>query len=201
MQSTWPRVICLINGKSCCCSHYYQIISLDIHVWSFRNNNVSMPSWDGIIAAAAKSLQSCPTLCNPMDCSPPGPSIHGIFQAKALEWVPSPSPMHESEKRRWSCSVMSDPQRLHGLQPTRPLCPWDFPGKSTGVGAIAFSEMGSQRCVKDWIADTCVSRPGVVYKGMHAVCQSTTNTSISLKSFYIFFLLKKNILSFYFLFF
>ena len=140
MQSTWPRVICLINGKSCCCSHYYQIISLDIHVWSFRNNNVSMPSWDGIIAAAAKSLQSCPTLCNPMDCSPPGPSIHGIFQAKALEWVPSPSPMHESEKRRWSCSVMSDPQRLHGLQPTRPLCPWDFPGKSTGVGAIAFSD-------------------------------------------------------------
>ena len=37
-------------------------------------------------AAAAKSLQSCPTLCNPMDCSPPGPSIHGIFQARVLEW-------------------------------------------------------------------------------------------------------------------
>ena len=37
-------------------------------------------------AAAAKSLQSCPTLCNPMDCSPPGSSIHGIFQARVLEW-------------------------------------------------------------------------------------------------------------------
>ena len=35
---------------------------------------------------AAKSLQSCPTLCNPMDCSPPGYSIHGIFQARVLEW-------------------------------------------------------------------------------------------------------------------
>ena len=45
-----------------------------------------------------------------------------------------PSPMHESEKWKWSCSVMSDPQRPHGLQPTRLLCPWDFPGKSTGVG-------------------------------------------------------------------
>ena len=37
--------------------------------------------------AAAKSLQSCPTLCNPMDCSLPGSSVHGIFQARVLEWV------------------------------------------------------------------------------------------------------------------
>ena len=38
-------------------------------------------------AAAAKSLQSCPTLCNPIDGSPPGSSIHWIFQARVLEWV------------------------------------------------------------------------------------------------------------------
>ena len=38
-------------------------------------------------AAAAKSLQSCPTLCHPMDCSLPGSSVHGIFQARVLEWV------------------------------------------------------------------------------------------------------------------
>ena len=31
--------------------------------------------------------QSCPTLCDPMDCSPPGSSVHGIFQARILEWV------------------------------------------------------------------------------------------------------------------
>ena len=37
-------------------------------------------------AAAAKSLQSCPTPSNPMDCSPPGSSIHGICQARVLEW-------------------------------------------------------------------------------------------------------------------
>ena len=37
--------------------------------------------------AAAKSLQSCPTLCDPMDCSSPGSSIHGTFQARVLEWV------------------------------------------------------------------------------------------------------------------
>ena len=38
-------------------------------------------------AAAARSLQSCPTLCDPIDCSPPGSSVHGIFQARTLEWV------------------------------------------------------------------------------------------------------------------
>ena len=38
-------------------------------------------------AAAAKSLQSCPTLCNPIDSSPPGSPIPGILQARILEWV------------------------------------------------------------------------------------------------------------------
>ena len=39
----------------------------------------------------AKLLQSCPTLCSPMDCSPPGSSVHGILQARILEWVAVPS--------------------------------------------------------------------------------------------------------------
>ena len=39
------------------------------------------------VAAATKSLQSCPTLCDPIDSSPPGFSVHGIFQARTLEWV------------------------------------------------------------------------------------------------------------------
>ena len=37
-------------------------------------------------AVAAKLLQSCPNLSNPMDCSPPGSSVHEIFQARVLEW-------------------------------------------------------------------------------------------------------------------
>ena len=40
-----------------------------------------------LYAAAAKSLQSCPTLCDPMDGSPPGSSVPGILQARTLEWV------------------------------------------------------------------------------------------------------------------
>ena len=41
----------------------------------------------GILAAAAESLQSCPTLCDPIDGSPPGSSVPGILQARVLEWV------------------------------------------------------------------------------------------------------------------
>ena len=41
-----------------------------------------LEGWD----AAAKSLQSCPTPSDPMDCSLPGSSVHGIFQARVLEW-------------------------------------------------------------------------------------------------------------------
>ena len=42
---------------------------------------------DGTAAAAAKSLQSCPTLCDPIDGSPPGSPVPGILQARTLEWV------------------------------------------------------------------------------------------------------------------
>ena len=38
-------------------------------------------------AAAAKSFHSCPTLCNPINSSPPGSAVHGILQARTLEWV------------------------------------------------------------------------------------------------------------------
>ena len=84
----------------------------------------------GYPAAAAKSLQSCPTLCDPIDGSPPGTPVPGILQARTLEWVA----ISFSNAWKWSHSVVSDPQRTHGLQPTRLLHPWDFLGKSTGVG-------------------------------------------------------------------
>ena len=49
--------------------------------------------WPGLgaavpaLPAAAKSLHSCPILCDPMDCSLPGVSVHGILQARTLEWI------------------------------------------------------------------------------------------------------------------
>ena len=61
------------------------------------------------------------------------PSL-GFSRQEHWNGLPFPSPMHESEKWKWSRSVVSDSLRPHGLQPTRLLRPWDFPGKSTGVG-------------------------------------------------------------------
>ena len=54
-------------------------------------------------AAAAKSLQSCPTLCDPRDGSPPGSPIPGILQARTLEWVA----IYFSNAWKWSRSVVS----------------------------------------------------------------------------------------------
>ena len=59
-------------------------------------------------AAAAKSLQSCPTLCDPIDDSPPGSPVPGILQARTLEWVAISFSKHESGKWKGSRSVMSN---------------------------------------------------------------------------------------------
>ena len=61
------------------------------------------------------------------------PSL-GFSRQEHWSGLPFPSPKHESEKWKWSRSVVSNSQRPHRLQPTRLLRPWDFPGKSTGVG-------------------------------------------------------------------
>ena len=61
------------------------------------------------------------------------PSL-GFSRQEHWSGLPFPSPMHESEKWKWRRSVVSDSSRPHGLQPTRLLRPWDFLGKSTGVG-------------------------------------------------------------------
>ena len=46
----------------------------------------------GLIMMLVLATQSCPALCNPMDCSPPSSSVHGILQARVLEGLPFPSP-------------------------------------------------------------------------------------------------------------
>ena len=51
------------------------------------------------ITKQAKSLQQCPTLCNPKECSPPGCSVHGILQARTLEWLAMPSSRGSSRPR------------------------------------------------------------------------------------------------------
>ena len=78
------------------------------YYWSLAWRILSITLLACAATAAAKSLQSCLTLYDPVDGSTPGSPVPGIFQARTLEWLPFPLPMHESEKWKWSHSVVSD---------------------------------------------------------------------------------------------
>ena len=84
-------------------------------------------------AAVAKSRQSCVTLWDLTDGSPPGSSVPGILQAKTLAWVAT-SFSNACVHVHQVTSAVSNSVRPHRWQPTRLLCPWDSPGKHTGVG-------------------------------------------------------------------
>ena len=122
-------------------------LSLTLHLsWSIAvlffpfKSFICWRNWVGFSVAfpqsklytAAESLQLCPTLCDPIDGSPPGSPVPGILQARTLEWVVIS--FSNAWMWKWSHSVVSDSQRPQGLQPTRLLRPWDFPGKTTGMG-------------------------------------------------------------------
>ena len=78
-------------------------------------------SYHAAAAAAAKSLQSCPTLCDPMDCNPPGSSVHGILHARILEWVAKPSSRGSSQPRDHISSVSCIGKWVPLLPPGKPL--------------------------------------------------------------------------------
>ena len=76
-----------------------------------------------IISIYARPVQSCPTLCDPMDCSPPCSSVHGILQARVLEWVAMPSLVRRRQgPKRYSTLLHS------GLATSLAWC-WHFPSK------------------------------------------------------------------------
>ena len=80
------------------------------------------------VKSESEVAQSCPTLSDPMDCSLPGSSIHGIFQARVLEWGAIAFSYVMFSSVQFSCSVMSDSLRLDELQHARPPCPSPTPG-------------------------------------------------------------------------
>ena len=61
-----------------------ELIFAEVQIYTDHNSHTTYV-YDCMQAYSV--IQSCPTLCNPMDCSPPGSSVHGIFQARTLEWV------------------------------------------------------------------------------------------------------------------
>ena len=94
-----------------------------IHQWAPYLYHLSR-SWL-FAAAAAKSLQSCPTLWDPIDSRPSGSPVPGILQARTLEWVAV------SFSNAWKWKVKA--KLLSHVWLTATFHPWDFPGKSTGV--------------------------------------------------------------------
>ena len=91
-------------------------------------------------------VQLCAT---PQTAPHQAPRSLGFSRQEHWSGLPFPSPMHASEKWKWSRSVASDPQQPHGLQPTRLLCPWESPGKSTGVGCHCLLQSTTRASLKE----------------------------------------------------
>ena len=93
--------------------------------------------------------QLCLMLCDPMDCSPPGSSVLGILQARTLEW----GAISFSNAWKWKVKVKSLSRVWLFATPWtaayRLLRPWEFPGKSTGVGCHCL--------LQHTLLDTCIS--------------------------------------------
>ena len=101
----------------------------------------------------AKLLQSCPTLCKPMDCSPPGSSVCGILQARRLEWAAMPSSRGSSRQRLLSVQLANGlAWRLQASaywapwwrQQKRRLGPTDRPRNRLHVASAASGAQGFQ---------------------------------------------------------
>ena len=79
MWEGWRKLVTLNWNLQQLCSIGHAQVHKAYHKW-YRNTDASMSEWVRAVT------QSCPTLCDPMDCSLPGSSVHGIFQAIVLEW-------------------------------------------------------------------------------------------------------------------
>ena len=81
---------------------YFHLTLADVSIWidwGYELLGRVLQRWCALLKAHAHLLQSCPTLCHPADCSPPGTSVHRILQAGILEWVATPSSRGSSQPR------------------------------------------------------------------------------------------------------
>ena len=113
-----------------CWLHPHTDSLLIMSTGSFRSHTLPKKASFPAVAAAAKSLQSCPTLCDPIDGSPPGSPVPGILQARTLEWVA----ISLSSAWKWKVKVkpLSRVRLLATPWTATHQAPPSFPGKSTG---------------------------------------------------------------------
>ena len=120
-----------IAGKNNLVFEYFYYKKSDSSGIHLKCNNSLLLLLLLLLLSRFSSVRLCAT---PLTAAHHAPPSLGFSRQEHWSGLPFPSPMHESENWKWSHSVMSDSSQPHGLQPTRLLRPWDFPGKSTGVG-------------------------------------------------------------------
>ena len=102
----WTRVSCIAGGffTSWATNTEKCLEGCTLDSWQWPLQGVKLNREEDVVRASvhAKLLQSCLTLCDPMDCSPPSSSVHGILQARLLEWVAMPSSRGSSRPRGWT---------------------------------------------------------------------------------------------------
>ena len=125
-----PPPLCVGGRRQGVCFKYFLTFWYTRYPKLIRN----IPCLHPAAAAAAKLLQLCPTLCDPIDSSPIGSPVPGILQARTLEWVA----ISFSNAWKWKVKVKSlslvRPSATPWTAAHQALRPWDFLGKSTGVG-------------------------------------------------------------------
>ena len=88
-------------------------------------NSLSRISFSSLsVCVCVLVAQSCPTLCNPMDCGPPGSSVHGTLQARILEWVAIPF-SRGSSRPRHRTQVSCTAGRFFAIWATRETCSYN----------------------------------------------------------------------------
>ena len=112
-----------------------------LSTWNYHN----IANW--LWKKESEVTQLCPTPCDPTDCSLPGSSVHGVFQARVLEWVASSFSRGSSRPRDWT-QVSHTVGRCFTIWATRKLkcptlwphglySPWNSPSQSIGVGSLS----------------------------------------------------------------
>ena len=168
-----PSTLCELSVRSFC----YALDCLEERIIPTKGFLLDYSTHGCVLAS---SLQSCPTLCDPMDCSPPGSSVHGLLQARILEWVAMPCSRGSSWPRdRTQVSYASRVGRWPwwlrwwriylqcgrpGFNPWFGKIPWRreqlptpvfWPGEFHGQRRLAvYSPWGSQRVGHEWATFT-----------------------------------------------
>ena len=155
---TASTVVKLFNKRD---NHLFLHSTLSLHrsnrkkTWSSQafcptkhhlNSHPSLPNC--FTTVSGKSLQLCPTLCDPIEVSQPGSPIPGILPARVLEWVA----IFFSNAWKWKV-IMKSLSRVRLLATPWTAAyqaphPWDFPGKSTGVGCHCLLQQAASKGIQ-----------------------------------------------------